>query len=349
VVLVRLHEEVPDFSRSLRIVSSVSGGSVGTMYFVGAFAGPDGPPPQTLEDIRRLAVRSSLNSVAWGFSYPDLWRTFWPFVPESATDRARTLELAWARGWPARAQTLAQWRDDAANGRRPAVAFNATVVETGRRLVFGSFDMKPGARTRTMRTDTFDRVYPGRDISVVTAARLSASFTYVTPVSRAWPEDPSKWHVADGGYQDNYGVGTLVDWLDTAFGVAAPSVDETGASCAGRLRVAVVLIGSREADSPGRNRSWAFQMGAPMVTLLNIRSSGPQARNAMELELLAARRGRLGAICFTYANDDSPLSWHLSEAQKQKIREAWKGQAEQRQLLDDFLHGRRDAPATCPG
>ena len=347
-VLTRLHEEVPDFSRSLRIVSSVSGGSVGTMYFVGAFAGPDGPPPQTLEDIRRLAVRSSLNSVAWGFSYPDLWRTFWPFVPESATDRARTLELAWARGWPARAHTLAQWRDDAANGRRPAVAFNATVVETGRRLVFGSFDMKPGARTRSMRTDTFDRVYPGRDISVVTAARLSASFTYVTPVSRAWPEDPSKWHIADGGYQDNYGVGTLVDWLDTAFGVGAP-VDEAGASCAGRLRVAVVLIGSREADSPGRNRSWAFQMGAPMVTLLNIRSAGPKARNDMELELLAGLRGRLGAICFTYANDDSPLSWHLSEAQKQKIREAWKGQAEQRQLLDDFLHGRRDAPATCPG
>jgi hypothetical protein len=345
-VLTRLHQEVPDFSRSLRIVSSVSGGSVGTMYFVGAFAGPDGPPPQALEDIRRIAVRSSLNSVAWGFSYPDLWRTFWPFVPESATDRARVLELAWARDWPARAQTLAQWRDDAANGRRPAVAFNATVVETGRRLVFGSFDMKPGARTRPMRTDTFDRIYPGRDISVVTAARLSATFTYVTPVSRAWPEDPTRWHVADGGYQDNYGVGTLVDWIDTAFSGAAP-VDETGASCAGRLRVAIVLIGSLEADSPGRNRSWAFQMGAPMVTLLNIRSAGPKARNDMELELLAGLRGRLGTICFTYANDDSPLSWHLSEAQKQKIRDAWKEQAEPRRLLDDFLHGRRDAPPTC--
>jgi hypothetical protein len=347
-VLTRLHQEVPDFSRSLRIVSSVSGGSVGAMYFVGAFGGPDGPPPQALEDIRQLAVRSSLNSVAWGFGYPDLWRTFWPFVPESATDRARTLELAWARGWPPRAQTLAQWRDDAANGRRPAVAFNATVVETGRRLVFGSFDMKPGARTRQMRTDTFDRIYPGRDISVVTAARLSATFTYVTPVARARPEDPARRHVADGGYQDNYGVGTLVDWLDTALSGAAP-VDESGAACAGRLRVAVVLIGSLEADSPGRNRSWAFQMGAPMVTLLNIRSAGPKARNDMELELLAGVRGRLGAICFTYANDDSPLSWHLSEAQKQKIRDAWKDQAEPRQLLDDFLHGRRDATPTCPG
>jgi Patatin-like phospholipase len=346
-VLTRLHQEVPDFSRSLRIVSSVSGGSVGTMYFVGAFAGPDGPPPQALEDIRQLAVRSSLNSVAWGFSYPDLWRTFGPFVPESATDRARTLELAWARDWPPRAQTLAQWRDDAANGRRPAVAFNATVVETGRRLVFGSFDMKPVARTRRMRTDTFDRIYPGRDISIVTAARLSATFTYVTPVARARPEDPTRWHVADGGYQDNYGVGTLADWLDTALSGAAP-VDENGAACAGRLRVAVVLIGSLEADSPGRNRSWAFQMGAPMVTLLNIRSAGPKARNDMELELLAGVRGPLGAICFTYANDDSPLSWHLSEAQKQKIRDAWKDQAEPRQLLDDFLHGRRDAPPTCP-
>src|SRR5262245_45951537 len=346
-VVTLLRQGLPDCSRSLRIVSSVSGGSVGTMYFVGAFAGAEGPPPQALEDIRRLSVRSSLNSVAWGFSYPDLWRTFWPFVPESATDRARMLELAWTRDWPARAHTLAQWRDNAATGRRPAVAFNATVVETGRRLVFGSFDMKPGARTRPMRTDTFDRIYPGRDISVVTAARLSATFTYVTPVSRAWPEDPTRWHVADGGYQDNYGVGTLVDWLDTAFSGAAP-VDETGASCAGRLRVAIVLIGSLEADSPGRNRSWAFQMGAPIVTLLNIRSAGPKARNDMELELLAGLRGRLGAICFTYANDDSPLSWHLSEAQKQKIRHAWNEQAEPRRLLDDFLHGRRDdAPATC--
>jgi len=85
-----------------------------------------------------------------------------------------------------------------------------------------------------------------------------------------------------------------------------------------------------------------------MVTLLNIRSAGPKARNDMELELLAGVRGPLGAICFTYANDDSPLSWHLSEAQKQKIRDAWKDQAEPRRLLDDFLHGRRDAPPTCP-
>ena len=165
------------------------------------------------------------------------------------------------------------------------------------------------------------------------------------PVSSR-PEDPTRWHVADGGYQDNYGVGTLVDWLDTALSGAAP-VDENGAACAGRLRVAVVLIGSLEADSPGRNRSWAFQMGAPMVTLLNIRSAGPKARNDMELELLAGVRGRLGVVCFTYANDDSPLSWHLSEAQKQKIRDAWKEQTEPRTLLDDFLHGRRDTPPTC--
>src|SRR4029453_16893226 len=216
-VLTRLHQEVPDFSRSLRIGSSVSGASVGTMYFVGAFAGPDGPPPQALEDIRQLAVRSSLNSVAWGFSYPDLWRTFGPFVPESATDRARTLELAWARDWPPRAQTLAQWRDDAANGRRPAGAFNATVVETGRRLVFGSFVLKAGARGPQ--------------------------------------EGPPRGPLAEGGYQDNYGVGTLADWLDTALSGAAP-VDENGAACAGRLRVAVGLIGSLEAGRPGPTPGW---------------------------------------------------------------------------------------------
>ena len=58
-VLTGLHREVPDFTRSLRLISAVSGGSVGAMYFVGAFNGPNGPPDTTLGNIlerRRGAV-----------------------------------------------------------------------------------------------------------------------------------------------------------------------------------------------------------------------------------------------------------------------------------------------------
>src|SRR5262249_10638790 len=127
-VLTGLQREDPRFAPSLRLISAVSGGSVGTMYYVGAFPGPAGPPPASRDQIVDLSRRSSLNDVAWGFAYPDLWRTFTPFVPTSATDRAWALEQAWGREWPHRGETLRDWRDATAAGRRPAIAFNATLV-----------------------------------------------------------------------------------------------------------------------------------------------------------------------------------------------------------------------------
>jgi hypothetical protein len=347
-VLTGLHH-VPDFTPSLRILSTVSGGSVGAMYFVGAFRGPSGPPATALDSIVDLSMRSSLNDVAWGFAYPDLWRTFTPVVWSSATDRGWALEQAWKRQWPSRDDTLRTWRDDAASRRRPAVAFNATVVETGQRLALGTFDSPP-----SMQTLTFEDHYRERDIGVVTAARLSATFTYVTPVARARPDEPTKWHIADGGYQDNYGVATLVDWLDAALidsESAAEPVDEAGQSCRDRLRVAVVRIGAHEAEGKAANRSWAFQLGAPVQVLLAIRTAGPRARNDMELELLtqAGLGPRLGVVCFDYANEDSPLSWHLSDAQRRHIQMAWRDVKNRNKVkaLDDFLHARSPVLDGC--
>src|SRR5215470_13628022 len=45
-------------------------------------------------------------------------------------------------------------------------------------------------------------------VSVLTAVRLSATFTYVTPVAHARDPHATKSHLADGGYQDNFGVAT---------------------------------------------------------------------------------------------------------------------------------------------
>jgi hypothetical protein len=293
------------------------------MYFVGAFDGPAGPAADAVEPIVELSMRSSLNDVAWGFAYPDLWRTFTPRVWDEATDRAWALEQAWGRQWRSRTDTLRQWRDLTAQGRRPAVAFNTTIVETGQRLALGTYD-----RPRVgMATLTFEDVYGSRDVSILTAARLSATFTYVTPVARARDETAQKWHLADGGYQDNYGVATLIDWLNAAL-LEEPGTgptDTEGRPCAERLRLAVVRIASPEADPEPSSRSWAFQVGAPAQVLLAIRTAGPRSRNELELALLAHTgfERRLGVFCFDYANADNPLSWHLSTAQRRNIREAW--------------------------
>jgi hypothetical protein len=52
-----------------------------------------------------------------------------------------------------------------------------------------------------------------KDISVLTATRLSAAFPYVAPAARADVDGPGV-HIVDGGYYDNYGTSSLVEWLD---------------------------------------------------------------------------------------------------------------------------------------
>jgi len=63
----------------------------------------------------------------------------------------------------------------------------------------------------------FNTLYAGYDIDVVTAARLSATFSYVSPISRyvGENENPERnYHIADGGYFDNSGMVTMVEWLN---------------------------------------------------------------------------------------------------------------------------------------
>ena len=62
------------------------------------------------------------------------------------------------------------------------------------------------------------------DIALVSAARLSATFPIVSPSARAagsWPKR-YRYHFVDGGYYDNYGMSTLLEWLDDAL-TSAPS------------------------------------------------------------------------------------------------------------------------------
>ena len=60
----------------------------------------------------------------------------------------------------------------------------------------------------------FRTLYENYDLDVTTAARLSASFPYVTPMARNDVELTHNYHVADGGFFDNTGLFTVVEWLD---------------------------------------------------------------------------------------------------------------------------------------
>lgn len=315
-----------EFGKSVRLISSTSGGSVGAMYFVNQYS-PGGPLPDDtrLEQALDTAMRSSLDEVAWGFVYPDAQRALFPFLQTSRIDRGLALEEAWARGNDSlQENSLSKWRDDTRDGWRPAIVFNATVAETGRPLLLATTDFTPDGLGRQNFGQNFeDQDGNVPDISIVTAARLSASFPYVSPAARAasGAYSPPGFHVVDGGYYDNYGMYSLIEWLDEAL-----------AKRDGRIKKVLVIqikgsSGNPDAqDKGGSGRGWFYQFFAPLTTILNVRDESQVYSADEQFRLLKAKwesQVEIQQAVFAYPKGDTPLSWHLTEKQKREIKDNW--------------------------
>jgi hypothetical protein len=315
------------------LISAVSGGSVGAMYFANAYgkygaAEGELPADPALEEIVRLAGRSSLDGIAWGLVYPDFLRAAIPFLSEFPffwnTDRGRALEFEWKRGVDLEAR-LSDWRRDVAMGKRPGVVFNATIVDSGRPLLFSSIEHDQSLTVAR----SFDQLYEEYDTPVTSAVRLSATFPFVTPAARAHRDDKSdlsdpEYHVVDGGYYDNYGMATLVEWLDKELERANGAITEALV-----IRIHSMPVGMGR--PPGDSRGFFFQTGVPIITLDNVRGAGQLSHSRMEFDLLQKRwrertdrKVAIELATFEYPNDDAPLSWRLTERQKQAIENAWR-------------------------
>jgi hypothetical protein len=350
-VLTGLEENNPHiFGDSVRLISAVSGGSVGAMYFVSEYdANGAGLPskPEDLEQAVGRAEASSLDDIAWGLVYPDFLRIFVPVFKH--LDRGRALEAALTRELPNRKHhlfsPLAEWREGVQKGWRPAVVFNATVVESGERFLLGTTDLLPAPGRSSLRDPQFPQ-FAEHDISLVTAARLSATFPYVSPAAR--PDiDGTQIHVVDGGYTDNYGMATLIAWLDEALRASGNPI----------RRVLIIEIrASPPATEPPPLawRGWPFQAYAPISAMLNVRDTGQLPRNQEELQILR----RFAASCnidiedsvFEYPPEDAPLSWHLSPNDKKEIERIW-GEPEtekHKQEVRAFLAAAALPPVSTP-
>jgi len=203
------------FTKSIGFISSVSGGSVGTMYYLDRFADKGYPESKEFENIFKSATEDSLDAVGWGLAYPDLWRIIGlPFLAPKMCDRGKVIETDWQGELknPNSKQFLSTWSEQILNGKIPIPIFNATLVEDGRRFLISPMTFcKPSSN----KSVDFNTLYAGYDIDVVTAARLSATFSYVSPISRYVGENPKgNYHIADGGYFDNSGMVTMVEWLN---------------------------------------------------------------------------------------------------------------------------------------
>jgi hypothetical protein len=317
------------FSPRVRLVSSVSGGSYGTLYYTASFEDGRLRHPEAVVASARV---SSLDRMAFGFVYRDAVRIFLPLLVPRLSGRGREAEASWSDRGARPAATppdtlLAAWREDARAGRRPAHVFNSVVAETGERFVFSTVDL--GEAGRQGRRDLVSS-YPGRDVAPVTAARLSAAFPYVGAAARIDAEVPLALHLVDGGYYDNGGVASAVDFLLAATQDGSPVETVLLVEVSGHGPPAASASGGGEV-APARG--WFYQAFAPLQALLRMRATAQRSRNEVDLsmlrDVLRSRGVALERETFAFPFPGEPLSWHLTAAEQARIEEAWRDGAVQ--------------------
>lgn len=352
LILGRLAARYPRFASSIRLASAVSGGAVGMAYWMEGWrncaASPSPLPNLSTEEaaaIHERAATSSLEATSWGLAFPDLWRAVLPQFPRF--DRGWAIEQAWEEALGTRPSTLRNWLDPVAEGRAPAFAFNSTIVESGERFQFSPIrtaDRDPQAGNRFTRT--FLRQFPHGDVSLFTAARLSAAFPYVGPNARARYLDddhtlppPRQYHFADGGFFDNFGMPTALEWIDTILERRAQLLEPDGPRPEDWVdrfekwqklsRVLLVQLRpfhvSRETPPPFHSAGisgWVNATFGPLRTLVNIWASTQTARGDAEFDLLrkhwTSRGVEIETAIFEYRGPGR-LSWALTERDRRDL------------------------------
>ena len=344
-----------DLRDSILVISGVSGGSLGAMAYARSFA--TSPSKVSRESVVANAEASAIDEVAWGWTVPDVFRTVTPWFRRPYIDRGWALEERWkaihelhyAQAKQNRDVLLSDWAPNAGI-RMPALLLNATIVESGEPLVFSTTDFPEKNDRRGLVN--FYNLFPDQknkyDIRVNTAARLSASFPYVSPAARSNVNHPPvpDYHIVDGGYYDNYGVVALLGWLENAI----EDSDDSQTQGDARADLADVLVlGIRPFPpagdaKPDKSHGWGFQTIAPVDGLLNVRDSGQLARDntalALFTEYYRTRGVNVWRADFVYpskfdprifkkAEDyqgclEAPLSWKLSLDQLECIEVGWK-------------------------
>jgi hypothetical protein len=344
-MLGALQHRCPAFARHLFAISGVSGGSVGAAGFIGLLkqtgsaastsgAGPvchDRAPPykDSLIDLGdQLQNEDLLSPLFAALVFPDLIQRFLPF-PIGALDRARRLELAFEHSLDAvmadlkkpdrpnetfgpnflRARFTEHWSPE---GNTPALVINTTEVGSGRRRVIAPFVF---AGHDLLFLPLASEAAHLTNLSVSTAAMLSARFPWVTPAGTFYDfERDEKIRLVDGGYFENSGVATALD-LIRALEKAA---EEHGFADKVRIHLIVLTRG----DYPKQKFYGLNEALSPVEALLSTRTSrayitiAEAARELNGSQPTAAARTlammRLRKITLEDMGYPPPLGWRLS-------------------------------------
>jgi hypothetical protein len=262
--------------------------------------------------------------------------------------------------------TLTKLRAD--DGSFPAFSMNTTSVEYGERFLLANYRIPDGENpepgldfkarsfltTFGQRSPKFD---PTPDLPLATAAQMSATFPYVSSQARvptSLDSAPNSVHFADGGYYDNDGTVTAIEFLryalaeqKTAAGAEQGHPQNTKNKLAApKVRILLIEIrnsddiqassGDRDPDQPVGSdgepeKAWNLfsQLIGPLEGFWNAGHETGTPRDQAALELLEEAYGdrlELHPIVFGDTNSKlftrtktDPLNWSLTPAQQDEV------------------------------
>jgi hypothetical protein len=343
------------FTRAIGLISAVSGGSVGLMYFLDRFNDNGVADPMLLDEMFVASTQDSLGATGWGLAYPDLWRIVgMPYLQTTPRDRGDAINTDWKSELTHPSATLHSWSGPIKAGLLPTPVFNATIVEDGRHYLISPMTFNVPAEQGV----EFNTLYTGCDVDVSTAALLSATFPYVTPITRnsLAPKGKPIFHVADGGFFDNFGVVTAVDWLNN---LVLPNSEAIGIKRVLFVEIRAFPDEPPMASAPDKDVGWLMALFGPLLTVFNARNSTQSQRNQEDVEdLIEEWQGRgvevlrfpitfpknvveffamptagnttVDGLASHLESEDRknqryspPLSWTLTKKQRDAIKNAW--------------------------
>jgi hypothetical protein len=379
-------DAIDGFRHHTWMITGASGGMVGAAAWVAAIrARPAGISPKEWKRVFDAVGADSLAPTAQALVFGDLPQAVLPF--SNRNDRGTKLQGAWVRnvaGLKVRLdETLADLREGEQKGLYPSLVFSPMIVEDGRRLLLSNLTLAPAVSNRTTWLDPGGTIgggvasvsaYHGRDIlgagfekmTLATAARLSASFPFVSPAAHL-PTTPPR-RVVDAGYYDNYGLDLACSWLEQCIYARRDWIrDHISGVLVIQIRdseLSATMGGTPPDDglpppAPGAstgNLARAFQgLTSPPEGVLAARQSVMMFRNDAQLQAIASlyrtylKKDFVATSIFELKADVS-LSWTLSDGERSMIGEQAEAEGIQQKIDDirDWMASRVESAPERP-
>jgi hypothetical protein len=353
---------------NMGLITGASGGMVGATYYTLTLRqSTEGESWHVVDRSTLLAAvaEESLSDVAQRLVFHDLPLALVP-KRHSRSDRGTRLDHALERHLRSRLppgttipSTIAQLLPLERRGLVPSLVYTPMLVEDGRRLFISNANLdrlatsdgnlldgtalysRNAFQLHELFEDGLERMSPW------TAARLSASFPYVTPAP-VLPTVPRR-RVVDAGYWDNFGVNVCSSWLEDCLSGADRRawLGQFGNVLLVQVRDGVLCYGDKEAPSlePSRTIARGLEgLTSPPEAVLAARNAVTVYRGDEQVETLSEIFGPAFSTVTLEFQRTASLSWALTEEEARLIEEdARREVARVAPMMADFV-----TPAHAP-